>query len=136
MKILHIIPLLLLAGGITVGAQTTNTTPRTKTMSYALRNLQNDKVIPNPTDADIRATIASLKDDFGPVLALEIGDSQPLQMDEVSKGHFGFSCQEGQTGYFSDKHEFSTEDAIKLIISFRDGTADWKKMTTWRQVKM
>jgi hypothetical protein len=138
MKILHIIPLLLLAGGITVGAQTTNTPPHTKTMSYTLRNLQNDKAIPNPTDADIKATVASLKDDFGPVLALEIGaDDQPLSMDEIAKGKFGFSCVDGKTAYFTKEgHECSAEVAIKIIISYRDGTPDWKTLGEWKQGKM
>jgi hypothetical protein len=65
MKIQHIIPLLLLAGGITVGAQTTNTPTHTKAMNYKLTNLQNNKVIENPTEADIRSVVVSLHDDDG-----------------------------------------------------------------------
>jgi hypothetical protein len=138
MKIQHIIPLLLLAGGITVGAQTTNTTSNTKTMSYTLRNMQNDKTIPNPTDEDICAAMASLKDDFGPALVLETsaGD-QPLSMDEVEKGKFGFTCQDGKVTYMSKEgHECSTDVAIKILIAYRDGKPDWKTMGDWKQLKM
>jgi len=116
----------------------TITSTHPKIMNYKLVNLQNNKVIPNPTDADIRATVHSLHDDFGPVLALETtGEEQPLQMDEIEKGSFGFNCKDGDTGYFVKKgHECSAEVAIKIIISYRDGTADWKTMTEWDKLKL
>ena len=106
-------------------------------MSYKLKNQQNGKVILNPTDVDIKAMVASLKDDFGPVLALvtDSGD-EPLSMDEIEKGKFGFTCQDGNTVYFSkDGHECSADVAIKIIISYRDGTQDWKKLSDWKQGK-
>jgi hypothetical protein len=135
MKMHRIIPLLLLVGTCVVSAQTTNTTPHTKTMSYTLKNLQNDKAISNPTDADIRATVTSLKDDFGPALALETNSGdQPLSMDEIDKGKFGFTCMDGKTTYFTKEgHECSAEVAIKIIISYRDGTSDWKTLAEWKK---
>ena len=143
MKTQLIIPLMLLAACCAVSAQTTNSptnpTPPApkKSMSYTLRNLQNDKTIPNPTDADIRATVASLKDDFGPVLALEGSASdQALSMDEIEKGKFGFTCMEGKTAYIiKEGQECSPEVAIKIIISYRDGTPVWKTLGVWRQIK-
>jgi hypothetical protein len=116
----------------------TITATHAKIMNYKLVNLQNNKVIPNPTDADIRAAVASIHDDFGPVLALETtGEEQPLQMDEIAKGSFGFNCKDGDMGYFVKKgHECSAEAAIKIIISYRDGTADWKTMTEWDKLKL
>lgn len=114
-----------------------NATTHKKKMNYTLVNLQNHKKIPNPTDADIRAVITSLKDDYGPVLELETpGVEQPLQMDKIDKGLFGFTCRDGDLAYTTKNgHECSTEAAIKLIISYRDGTADWKTMSQWNHFK-
>jgi hypothetical protein len=114
----------------------TNSTSHTKLMNYTLVNLQNNKKISNPTDADIRATIASLKDDFGPVLELNTpGVEQPLQMDMIDKALFGFTCRDGDQVYITKNgHEYSTEVAIKIIISYRDQTPDWKKLGEWIQV--
>ena len=47
-------------------------------MTYKLINLQNDKSITNPTDADIQAAVNSIRDDFWPVLALETFDKPML----------------------------------------------------------
>jgi hypothetical protein len=115
----------------------TNTTNRTKYMSYTLVNLQNNKKIANPTEADIRTMIASLKEDFGPVMELNTPSvEQPLQMDMVDKGLFGFTCREGDMAYTTKNgHECSTEVAIKIIISYRDGTSGWKKMSEWDHFK-
>jgi len=115
----------------------TTTTTRTKHMNYTLVNLQNNKKIPNPTDADVRAVVISLKDDFGPVLELNTpGVEQPLQMDKIEKALFGFTCTDGDMVYTTKNgRECSTEVAIKIIISYRDGTADWKTMSEWDHLK-
>jgi hypothetical protein len=136
MKIQHIILLLLLAGGITVGAQTTNTPTHTKAMNYKLTNLQNNKVIDNPTETDIRAVVASLHDDDGGILTLDPdGADSSMQIDQVEKGRFHFNCQDGKTTYIQKEgHECSSEVAIKILISFRNGTKDWKTLTEWREV--
>jgi hypothetical protein len=136
MKIRHIIPLLLLAGVFTAGAQTTNTPPPTKTMNYKLTNLQNSKVISNPTEADISAVVASLHDDDGGILTLDPeGVDSSMQIDLVEKGRFHFTCQDGKTTYIlKEGHECSAEVAIKILVSFRNGTQDWKTLTVWKEV--
>jgi hypothetical protein len=136
MKIRHIIPLLLLAGVFTIGAQTTNTPPSTNAMNYKLTDLQNGKVIFNPTEADIRAVVASLHEDDGGILTLdsESADSS-MQIDLVEKGRFHFCCQDGKTTCIQEEgHECSTEVSIKILVAFRNGTKDWKTLTEWREV--
>lgn len=124
-------------------AQTTNTpstngnTTTSKTiMNFTLMNQQNQKALANPTDADIRAMVVSLTDDLGPVLTLQTpADAQYLSMDEIAKGKFGFTCKDGNISWTTKKgHECSTEEAIKIIISYRNQTPDWKKLGEWDQV--
>jgi len=105
-------------------------------MNFKLTSEQNNKVIANPTDADIHAMVVSLTDDFGPVLTLQTpGDAQYLSMDEIAKGKFGFTCKDGNIAWTTkDGHECSPEVAIKIIISYRDQTPDWKKLGEWIQV--
>jgi hypothetical protein len=106
-------------------------------MNYKLVNLQNDKTNPKSTDDEIKAMLASLNDDFGPVFALETSSGdQPLSMDQIGKGKFGFTCQDGNVVYTTKKgHECAADVAIKIIVSYRDSTADWKKLGEWDQVK-
>lgn len=125
-----------------ISAQTTNnaatsapvTSPE-KAMNFKMTNEQCYKVIANPTDADIRGMIASLTNDFGPVLSLETpGNAQYLSMDEITKGKFGFTCKDGNIAWTTkDGFECSPEVAIKIIISYRDQTPDWKKLGEWEQ---
>jgi hypothetical protein len=138
----RIISTLIFATGIYANAQTvsapsthTNTTTPKKSVNFKLTNEQNNKVVANPTDADIHAMVVSLTDDFGPVLSLQtLGDAQYLSMDEISKSKFGFTCKDGNIAWTTkDGHECSPEVAIKIIISYRDQTPDWKKLGEWKQ---
>jgi serine/threonine protein kinase len=122
-------------------AYTPATVSRTKkTMNYTLRNLQNNNSVLNPTDADIRAMVASLHEDSDPVLALETDAedfNQPLRMDEVSHGRYTFVCLDGKVPYFSKPgRSVSAEIAILIIISYRDGNDAWKRLTEWEKGKL
>lgn len=131
MKIQQIIPLLFLAGICAVSAQTTNTTSHAKTMTYKLRNLQNDKATPNPTEADIKTAIAALHDDFGPVLALEANENDNTMqlIGTGTKDHFYFTGHEGTRDYSSAKdREFSAEEATKILVAYRNGDEKWKTL--------
>jgi hypothetical protein len=136
MKLQSLAALLLLAASSTALGQTPKPASKAKSMNYKLVNMQNNKTTPKPTDDDVKTTVASLGDDFGPVIALETesGD-QPLSMDEIDKGKFGFTCQDGDVVYTTKKrHECAADVAVKIIISYRDSTADWKKLGDWDQI--
>jgi hypothetical protein len=136
MKIQHIIPLLLLAGGITVGAQTTNTTTHTKTMSYTL-DICGDKKIQNPTEADIRQAISTLDTDKNSAfLILETSDMTYIQSSGDKKLGFDLEYQDGdKKHHFRAKRDsFTAEEIIKAMTSYSAGTDDWKKLTEWKQI--
>jgi len=141
MKIHHIIPLLLLAGGITVGAQTTNTPPHTKTMSYTLTFVleDNQKKIPNPTDADIQAAMhTKVSDDVGGIFQLGVdGTNDALQLEANGKWHFQFTYEpnadpSGKDILLSKRDNFTFEEALKVLLAYRNGSADWKKLVEWK----
>lgn len=137
MRIQYVAPLLLLTICSSVSGQTPKPASSATHRNYKLVNLQNNKTDPKTTDDEIKAMVASFHNDFGPVFALETGSGdQPLTMDQVGKGKFCFTCQDGNLVYImTTGHECSADVAIKIIISYRDATADWKKLADWDQVK-
>jgi hypothetical protein len=137
MKIRHIVLSSLLAGGITVGAQTTNPPALAKATNYKLTNLENKKVVLNPTDVDIQAMVASLHEDDGGVLNLDSDASGSLmQIDSYAMGRFHFICQDGKTTYFQKVgHECTSEVAVKILIAYRNGTKDWKTLSEWDEIR-
>jgi hypothetical protein len=141
----QILATVLFALCIHVNGQTTNNavpnapvTSHKKIMPFKLTNERNHKVIADPTDADIRGMVAFLTDDFDPVLTLQTpGDAQYLTMDEIGKGKYGFSCKDGKIAYITKKgRECSSELAIKIIISYRDQTQEWKNLGQWERVPL
>lgn len=130
---------MLLAGGITVGAQTTNTTTHAKTMSYTLIYEESSKTINNPTEADIRAALNTrISDDFGPVFRIEAnGTGELLQVIAMDKNHFSFSyCPnanpDGKDCLFSKKEDLTFDEALKVLLAYHNGSADWKKLVEWK----
>ena len=88
------------------------------------------KVVSNPTDADIRKTVASLRDDAEPgFLILRKDAGNMIQVTCVAKDSFAIQTQEGD-----EKHQYqasknvSAEAAIKLLLAYRTGNPDWKKL--------
>lgn len=137
MRIRHIIPLLLLAGGITVGAQTTNTPLHPKTMSYTLTFDESQKTIANPKESDIRAAVTTHKDDFGPVFQIGLDNSKEVfQIDAQGSSRFSFDYGDGgNVGYISKREDFSLEEAVKILTAYCTGTPDWKKTVDWKELK-
>ena len=138
MKIQHIIQLLLLAGGLTVGAQTTNTLPHAKTMTYTLDIDPGDgtKAVHNPKEADIRKAVASLRDDAEPgFLILRKDAGNMIQVTCVAKDSFAIQTQEGD-----EKHQFqasknlSTDSTTKLLLAYLNGDSGWKKLADWKSM--
>jgi hypothetical protein len=129
MKIRHIIPLWLLAGGITVGAQTTNTpSTQTKTMNYKLTYADTGKTVPNPTEADLRTAVAALDGDNYIQFLLSTGNNV-LQVNWESKGQFSFYYkQDGGKSYYHTSNHYSAEIVVKVLRTFLNGTDDWQKL--------
>jgi hypothetical protein len=65
-------------------------------------------------------------------------ESQKRPTPVVGQKPYGkcqFNCQDGKTTYIlKEGHECSAEVAIKILVSFRNGTQDWKTLTVWREV--
>jgi hypothetical protein len=139
MKIHHIIPLLLLAGGITVGAQTTNTPPHTRAMSYTLIYDEPVKTVKNPTEADIRAALNTrVSGDFGPVFRIEAdGTEELLQVVMMDKNVFSFNYFPNAKEQWGSKREnFGRDEALKIVLAFGSGSPDWKKSAEWTHQKL
>ncbi|MGO8836891.1 MAG: protein kinase domain-containing protein [Limisphaerales bacterium] len=112
-----------------------STTVRAKTMSCTLKFDENEKTIPNPTEADIRAAVTSHKDGIGPVFYIGLDGTEDFLRISVFKGAFSFDGREGNVGYMSKRDILSIEEAVKVMTAFRNGSADWKRMVDWEQVK-
>jgi len=128
MKMQNIIPLLLLAGGITVGAQTTNTPTPTKSMSYSLYYQDSGKTVTNPAAADIRTAIAALDGDNTVSFLLSKGN-KVLQINWESKGQMSFQYQlDGGKSYFHTSKHYPADIVEKVLVAFMNGTDDWQKL--------
>ncbi len=144
MKIQHIIPLLLIVGCCTVSAQTTNkltTTPAQKTLNYTLIFVieNNQKKIANPTEADIRTAMHTpVSDDVGGIFQImPDGKPETLQIEANGKGHFALDyCPnadpDGKDCVFSKQDTLTFEEALKVLLAYRNGSADWKKLVEWK----
>jgi len=136
MKIQHIIPLLFLSGVVTVGAQSTNTTPHTKTMSYTL-DICGDKKIQNPTEADIRQAISTLDTDKNSAfLILGTSNMTYIQSSGDKKVGFDLEYQDGDLKHHfrAKRDSFKAEEIIKAMTSYSAGTDEWKKISEWKQI--
>lgn len=116
---------------------TTTATTRTKTMSYKLTFFDSQKTIPSPTEADIRAAVTLHKDDFGPVFIIGLdGTHGFIRVIAEQDSHFSFQYTvDGSVVYISTKETFSIEDAVKVSTAYKNGSADWKKLVDWKELK-
>ena len=132
MKIHHIIPLLLLAGGITVGAQPTNFYPR-----YTLIFDVGQRGIANPTEADIRSAVTGYKGQMGPIFQISmVGTKETLQIDALGDGHYSFEYSDGgKVGYISKRKDYSIEEAVKILTDYRYGSPIWNETIDWKERK-
>jgi len=112
-----------------------NTTTRAKNMSCTLKFDENEKTILNPTEADIRAAVTSHKDGIGPIFYIGLDGTEDFLRISVFKGAFSFDGREGNVGYMSKRDILSIEEAVKVMTAYRNGSADWKRMVDWEQVK-
>ena len=112
-------------------------------LSCTLKLWENGKLIPNPTEADIRAAVSALDDSaLGPRLLLSInGNGSQIQLSGAPPGDFALDYRErgaDEAGYFyaSRRCDYSTDAAIKILLAYRNGTADWATMVEWEKLRL
>lgn len=116
------------------------TTP--STTGCTLKIWEHERIIPDPTEADIRAAVTALDDSaMGPRLRLSMdGGANEINLSGTP-GDFGFDYHEGVVhagNYFygSKRTDYSVETAIKLLVAYRNDAPDWKGMMEWQKLKM
>ena len=121
----------------TNSSNTTNGITKTNTMSYKLTFFDSQQTISNPTEADIRAAVTSHKDDFGPIFIIGLDETKGfIRVVAEQDSHFSFQYTvDGSVVYVSTKETFSIEDAVKVSATYKNGSADWKKMVDWKELK-
>jgi hypothetical protein len=129
----------MLAGSISALAQTAKTkvVPNvviTNKVNYTLKLWKNEKLICNPTEADIKAAVTARDNsEEGPRLVFSTpGNTNELQVSGTPKAGFSFDYHEGlgdsYPSYGSKKHDHSAETTIKLLAAYMKGADDWKKL--------
>jgi hypothetical protein len=109
------------------------------TMTYTLKLWSNEKLIHNPTEADIKAAVTGLNSsDDGPRLVLSTaGNTNELQVSGSPKGGFSFDYHEGLGDnyplYVSKKSDYSADAVIKLFDAYLKGGSDWKSQVEWQK---
>ena len=112
-------------------------------MNYTLEFTVDDKHKPitNPTETDIRAAMQTpVSDDMGPIFQIyPDGIKETLQIElSGKKGHFSFDyCpntnSDGNDCVFSKRDNLSFEEALKVMLAYRNGSPDWKKLVEWKK---
>ena len=105
-------------------------------MSYTLDIDPGDgtKAVHNPTEADIRKAVASLRADAEPgFLILHKDQTHALQVTCVAHDSFTIQSLEGdeQHQYQASKN-FPAEATTKMLLAYRNGDPDWKKLADWK----
>ena len=97
-------------------------------MNYTLTFTDSQKKITNPTEADIRAAFnTKVRDDLGSVFDIASG-SDALQLELMAKGRFAFTYVGAEDSYASKRENFSAEEALKVMLAYRNGSPDWKSL--------
>jgi hypothetical protein len=130
----------LFLAAVDSGRAQTNTTPKTntstKSMTYTLDIDPGDgtKAVHNPTEADIRKAVVSLRGDAEPgFLILRKDEAHVLQVTCVAHDSFAIQSQEGDEQHqFQASKNLSADTTTKLLLAYRNGDADWKKFTDWK----
>jgi hypothetical protein len=112
-------------------------------LSCTLKLWQNEEIIPNPTEADIRAAVLALNaSELGPRLRLSMdGDGSQIQLSGTPRDGFALDFRErgaDEEGYFyaSRRCNYPADAAIEVLVAYRNGTADWSTMVEWKKLRL
>jgi hypothetical protein len=112
-------------------------------LSCTLKLWKNEKVLHNPTEADIRAAVTALSnDEMGPRLLLKMdGCGSQIQLTGTPQDGFAFEYRERSADaegcfYSSERYDYPTEMAIKVLSAYRSGVADWATMVVWKKLRL
>jgi hypothetical protein len=130
----------LFLAAVDSGMAQTNTTPKTtnptKSMTYTLDMDPSDgtKAVRNPTEADIRKAVASLRGDAEPgFLILRKDEANVIQVTCVAQDSFAIQSQEGDEQHqFQTTKNLSAKTTTNLLLAYRNDDANWKKLTDWK----
>ncbi|HZQ48260.1 MAG TPA: protein kinase [Verrucomicrobiae bacterium] len=122
------------------GRAQANTTPKTTTQTDSMTNTldidpgDGTKAMHNPTEADIRKAVASLRGDAEPgFLILHKDAGNMIQATCLAKDSFTVQSQEGDEQHqFQATKNLSADTTTKLLLAFRNGDPDWKKFADWK----
>ncbi len=142
MKALSIVPLLLLLGCSPPKEAPPPSTTNPKPPPSVLLLWKENKLINNPTEADVRAAVAALDDsEIGPRLRLSLnGNATRIELSGSPQGGFGLDYREGaaqkrRAVYASAKTDLSAETVTQVLVAARNGAPDWKKLLEWTRIK-
>jgi hypothetical protein len=118
-------------------------TPPSGDLSCTMKLWETGKDMPNPTEADIWAAVTGLEDSqAGPRLRLTM-NWDGSQIELIGTPHHGFAldyreggAREGDYFYSSRRCDYSADDAIKVLIAYRNGKADWSAMVQWKKLRL
>jgi hypothetical protein len=112
-------------------------------LSCTLKLWKNGRIIPNPTEADIRAEVLALDDSvFGPRLRLSMnGNGSQIELSGTPQDGFALDYRErstDETGYFyaSRRCDYPADVAIRILIAYRNSVADWATMAEWKRLRL
>ncbi|EEF58027.1 serine/threonine-protein kinase [Pedosphaera parvula] len=113
---------------------TTNAQTNSMTPTLDIDPGDGTKAIQNPTEANIRKAVASLRGDAEPgFLILHKDAENMLQATCLAKDSFTIQLQEGgeQHQYQATKN-LSADTTTKLLLAYRNGDPDWKMFADWK----
>ena len=79
-----------------------------------------------------------VSDDVGGIFYISVDEPyEALQLEANGKGHFGFTYEpnadpNGKGILFSRRDNLNLEEALKVLLAYRNGSADWKKLLEWK----
>ena len=98
----------------------------------------NETLVTEPTDLQIREAVMGLSLDHESAFVI-LGPSDReeafLQASGDARSGFSVEYQERPPEIFRASNDFSAEQLIAALISYRDGTRDWRALSPWEPVE-
>jgi hypothetical protein len=92
----------------------------------------NNREVRNPAEQDIRTAVMALDNEKLDFVFLRADEGHMLQVDWDKKDSLRFTYQDGDEQHqYQSKHAYPAATAVKLLLAYRSGAKDWKKMVDW-----
>jgi len=97
-------------------------------------DLSEEKKVSNPTEADIRAGVTSLDGDKNIYVIVRTDAKHWIQASWAAEGVVDFDFADGsRDAQYHTPKRYPKEIAMKVLVSYLSGTADWKKLVEWEK---